>query len=96
MAFESTSGQAIAAYATNASEIRYQTWTSGGGWSGELTGPDIGSNHIDTITLDSDPLSDSVMLSLVDGAKIVSFVEWDGSSFGTPSVLETDAGTAQG
>ncbi|MCP3983242.1 MAG: DUF4347 domain-containing protein, partial [bacterium] len=95
VAFESGSGQAIAAYTTSSHQIAYQTWNSGGGWSGELVGPDLG-DHADALTLDADPSSNTVMLSVVDQAKSVCFVAWDGSSWGTPSQQEADAGTNRG
>lgn len=93
VAFESTTGDAIAAYSTGDDEIRYQTWTSSGGWSGELIGPDLGASAC-SLTLDSDPYSDTVMLSLVASGSDVMFLAWDGSSWGAPSVLETDGGTS--
>ena len=92
-AFESQSGQAIVAYSVDGfDEVRYQTWSSGGGWSGELVGPSFAS-EVDALTLDADPFSDEVMLSVVESGRDVSFTLWDGSSFGTPEVLETNAGS---
>ena len=53
VAWESTTGQALAAYATGADAVRYRTWN--GTWSGEQTdGPDVG-HHTDALTLDADP-----------------------------------------
>jgi uncharacterized protein YjlB len=95
VAFESGSGQALAAYAGTADQVLYQTWSAGSGWSGELLGPDLG-DHPDSLTLDADPNSDTVMLSVVDQSKNVTFAAWDGASWATVSQQETDAGTNTG
>ena len=92
IAFESKSGQVVAAYAADALNLVYQTWTAGAGWSGELTGPSLGE-HIDTLTLDADPNTDTVMLSIVEHDDVVSFLVWNGTSFGSPNTFEVAAGT---
>lgn len=43
VAFESSSGQALATYGEGSSSVRYRTWSDGSGWSSEQTGPDIGN-----------------------------------------------------
>lgn len=96
VAFESESGQALATYAENGnSVIQYHTWTSGSGWTGALAGPDLGDDG-SSMTLDADPTTDNVMLSVVDQGNDVSFVLWNGSSWGTPSEQEIDAGLDSG
>ena len=95
VAFESSSGEAIAAYATGNKKVRYRTWNASGGWSNAAFGPDLGS-HPDALTLDADPLSDTVMLSVVDMQKDVTFAAWDGAGWTVQAELETNAGTNKG
>ena len=91
VAFETDSGQALIAYGAEDSVVRYRTWTDGSGWSGELAGPDLG-NKPTSMTLSSDPTSDRIMLSALDEGKSVSYVQWDGSSWGTPDQQEINTG----
>ena len=92
VAFESQSGQALATYGEDGQNtVRYRTWESGSGWSSEQSGPNIG-NGSNSMTLDSDPLTDQIMLSVQDSGSDVSFVLWDGSSWGAPSQQESDSG----
>ncbi|MGB5619636.1 MAG: DUF4347 domain-containing protein, partial [Desulfobacterales bacterium] len=96
VAFESGSGKALAAYATSANQVAYRTWSSGGGWSVELpTGQDLGS-HPDSLTLDADSTSNTIMLSVVDQQKEVTFATWNGTAWVSQTELETDAGTNKG
>ena len=91
VAFESQSGQALAVYGQNGQNVvRYRTWSSAGGWSGEQTdGPNIGAVS-NTMTLDSDPLSDGIMLSVQDFTSNLNYVWWNGLSWLTPTELETN------
>ncbi|MDJ0864882.1 MAG: DUF4347 domain-containing protein [Myxococcota bacterium] len=95
VAFETSSGEAIAAYATSTNQVRYRTWSPAGGWSGEQVGPDLGDVPT-SLTLDADPGSDSVMLSVVDERKNVSFAAWDGATWTVQAELEADAGVNNG
>ena len=89
VAFESTSGQAIAVYGENGSNtVKYRTWDSGGGWSTEQTGPDIGGIP-NSLILASDPQSDAVMLSAQDDNSHVNYVLWDGAAWGATTELAT-------
>jgi hypothetical protein len=91
--FEASSGEAIAAYTRFSDRaILYQTWAPGAGWSGELRGPTF-TTHPDSITLDSDPNSDAVMLSVLEQNRQVGFSLWDGSTFGAIQSLGANAGT---
>ena len=84
VAFENTTGEAIATYTTDANEVRYRTWTSADDWSDELMGPDLGQQPR-SMTLDPDSGSDTVMLSVLEQGGGVSYIAWDGSSWRTPS-----------
>ncbi len=89
VAFESTSGQALAAYGEDGSNIvKYRTWDSGSGWSSEQTGPNIGGEP-NSLILAADPISDQVMLSAQDANSHVNYVLWDGSSWGAVTELGT-------
>ena len=91
VAFESQSGQALAVYGENGQNvIRYRTWSSGSGWSGEQTdGPNMGAVP-NTMILNSDPLSDDIMLTVQDFTSNLNYVLWNGSSWDTPNELETN------
>ena len=92
VAFESTSGELIATYGeSGSSSVKYQTWSSDSGWSGEFTGPNIGAMS-NSMTLSSDPMSDRIMLAVNDDNADVSYVLWDGSGWGTPTEHEVDSG----
>ena len=43
------------------STVKYRTWTSGGGWSGELPGPGIGEVP-NSMTFDAEPEADGLMV----------------------------------
>ena len=54
-------------------------------------GTDIGSDPA-SMTLDSDPLSDQIMLSVMEDNSDIHFIMWDGSSWGTDNQLESSSG----
>jgi uncharacterized repeat protein (TIGR01451 family) len=89
VAFESQSGQALATYAESATTVRYRTWSNGIGWSGELSGPNIGATP-NTMILESDPREDAIMLSVQNSGSDLNLALWDGTSWGAPSEQETD------
>ena len=91
IAFESQSGELLTTYGIEDTFIRYRTWTTGSGWSGELTGPDL-TEKPTSMTLDSDPKSNRIMLSVLDENKDVNYVLWDGTAWGTPAEQEVDTG----
>ena len=88
--FESTSGEALAAYSENGIHIlRYRTW-SAGTWSDELLGPDFG-NDLQTGDIKTDPNSDDIMLAVVteEDPNYLRTAKWNGSAWGTVDILET-------
>lgn len=89
VAFESTSGEAIATYGEGP-VVRYRTWTSGGGWSNEqnLTG----ATNSNSMFLWSDLAGNEVMLGVQDVGSDVNYVLWDGAAWGTPAEHETNSG----
>jgi CSLREA domain-containing protein len=96
VAFEGTSGQAIAAYGvTGQQAVRYRTWAHGSGWSAEAVGPNVGSVP-NTVALFSDVASDSVMLATQDAASDLNYTLWNGSAWGSPTELETNTGETSG
>ncbi len=92
VAFESTSGQALAVYGRSLQNVfYYRTWINGSGWSGEQIGPGLGENS-NSLILNSDPLSDQIMLAAQDDGSDINYVLWNGSSWGTPTALESASG----
>ncbi len=92
VAFEGSSGQAIAVYGvTGSAVLRYRTWDSGGGWSAEQNGPALGAAPR-LVTLAGDPYSDRVMLAEQDGNSDLYAAQWSGSAWGTATVIETSTG----
>ncbi len=94
VAFESNSGDLLAAYAENANEVRYRTWTSGGGWSSELNGPNIGGTP-STMTLSANLSGNQIMLSVMETNSDIHFVHWSGSAWGSDNQLESNSGESQ-
>ena len=94
VAFETMSGQALAAYGVSASTVAaYRTWSSAEGWSDEQSGPDIvGSPNV--IVLSSSPNSDRIMLSTNDSNSDAKYTVWDGDAWGTPFTASTNTGSA--
>ncbi|MDO9237872.1 MAG: DUF4347 domain-containing protein, partial [Aquabacterium sp.] len=94
LAFETQSGDLLAVYGKNTGpNVFYRTWTSGGGWSAEGTGPSMGASDVPYIVkLYSDPYSNTIMMGAQDAASDLNFATWDGSAWG--AVTELDAATA--
>ena len=93
LAFESQSGDLLATYAESSNLVSYRTWTSGGGWSAEMSGPDIGALQTPNImTLTADPASNQIMLGVQDSDSDLSFVVWSGSAWGTVKQIEINTG----
>ena len=90
-AFESQSGELLATYGEAATTPRYQTWSSGSGWSGELNAPDIGG-FAQVMSLTADPLTDAIMLGVQDSGSDLNYVLWDGAAWGTVTELSADTG----
>ncbi len=95
VAFESKSGDLLVAYSKDTwPNVYYQTWTSGSGWSGELTGPSMGGTDKPYITkLYADPYTNTIMMGVQDSGSDLNFVAWNGSSWGT--VTQLDAATGE-
>jgi len=91
VAFETVTGELLAAYGQSSNSVFYRTWTPLGGWSAELAGPDLGAVP-NSLILSSDPLTNHVMLSVQDSTSDVRYVLWDGAAWGLPNELETNTG----
>lgn len=91
VAFERETGRVVATYGeAGSSTVRYRLWT-GGGWSGELAGPDIGAVP-NSMALSPDIASDRIMLAVQDDSSALHYIQWDGTDWGTVNTLETDTG----
>ena len=85
-------GSALATYGESGqSEFQYRTWNTVDGWSAGQTGPTIGA-ITNSMTLDSDPATDSIMLSIQDANNDLHFIHWDGADWGGDNELATDTG----
>ena len=92
VAFESSTGQALAVYGESGSSIvKYRTWDAAGGWSAELSGPNLGAVP-NSMTLDSGPTGDHIMLSVQDANNDLHYVLWNGSSWESTNTLSTNTG----
>ncbi len=93
VAFEGHSGDLLVTYAESGKDdLRYQTWSDTGGWSGELKTPDRFGNNLNSMTLTADRFSNQIMLALQDDASNLNYVLWNGSGWGTPSEQEVNTG----
>ena len=92
VAFESSTGDALATYGEGTSSIvKYRTWDAVGGWSAELSGPNLGAVP-NSMTLDAGPNGDGIMLSVQDANNDLHYVLWNGSSWEADNVLSTNTG----
>ena len=89
VAFESTSGQALATYGEGVNTPRYRTWTSGSGWSAESSAPDVGGSS-NSMMLYPEPGTDGVMFAVQDDSNDLNYLSWNGGSWGTPTQLESN------
>jgi uncharacterized repeat protein (TIGR01451 family) len=89
VAFESQSGKALALYGEGASVTRYRTWTSGGGWSAQANGPDVGQVP-NSLMLYPSPFGNEVVAIVQDAGSDLSGMTWSGSAWGTATELEDD------
>jgi len=94
LAFESQSGDLLAAYGKDTGpSVYFRTWSSGSGWSSEAAGPSMGASDVPNIVkLYADPYSNGVLLGVQDNAQDLSFTLWDGNAWGTPTVLDSNTG----
>jgi hypothetical protein len=92
VAFESTTGDALAAYTVDAStrQVAYRTWAATAtDWSAEQPGPDLGVNA-NSLTLTADPSSARVMLLAQGSDSSLHAGLFDGVVWGLPTRLESD------
>ena len=94
VAFESQSGDLLAAYGKQATaNVFYRTWTSGGGWSAEFTGPSLGgTDQPQVLKLFADTYTNTIMMGVQDDHQDLNFVAWDGSAWGVVTELDADTG----
>ncbi len=95
VAFESSTGQALAVYGESGSSIvKYRTWDAANGWSVEadpVDSPDLGAVP-NSMTLDGGPTSDHIMLSVQDANNDLHYLLWNGSSWESINTLSTNTG----
>ncbi len=89
MVFESSGDQAVLGWSDQGFHtLDYRTWTSGTGWSDEMTGPDLG-NDIKLVQLRADPYSDEMMLGTVTDDWHLQLTLWTGSSWGAVTLADS-------
>ncbi len=91
VAFEGTSGQAVAAYSGIDDFPRYRTWTGGTGWSAQSNALDVGAVP-NSVMLYPNPLTDEVMLATQDSGSDLNYTYWNGSAWASLSQLTTNTG----
>ena len=92
VAYERTTGQALATYGEGTQALfRYRTWDAATGWSTEQTGPTLGGVP-NSMTLDSAPASDGIMLSIQDANNDLYYSLWNGGAWGAATKLSTNTG----
>jgi hypothetical protein len=90
--FEQSSGDALVTYGRSGQNVFfYRTKTSAGSWSAEQTGTNVG-NNTNSMRLYADPTSNSLMLVLQDDGSDLNYIPWNGSAWGSNTVLETSSG----
>ena len=93
VAFESLSGNAVAVYGSqNDTSLHMRVW-GGSSWSPELPYPALALGVTpNSLTLDADPASNRIMLSVQDANSDLRYLQWSGSGWSTAFVQETNTG----
>ncbi len=92
VAFEATTGRAIATYGEiGKKEIHYRTWLDGTGWSIDIKGPSI-VDEPNSMMLYSEPGSPGVVVAAQDVVSDLHYLYWDGTAWGADNELETNSG----
>jgi hypothetical protein len=87
-AYEGQSGQALVVWTDWKSlTFQYRKW-NGSAWLGEGNGPDFGRDPV-WVKLAADPCSNQMIFAASDDQSDLRLVVWNGSSWGTPLVVET-------
>ncbi|MEW6201994.1 MAG: hypothetical protein AB1546_08465, partial [bacterium] len=100
IAFEQSSCQAVAVYSENADTPRYQVWTSGSGWGGELNtldpdSGDVGDPRIFRLVPKAG--SDEIMMLVMNETSRLGIERWDGGAWNQANggnAIETTGGSA--
>ena len=92
-AYESQSGYAMVVWGLNGTDtFQYRRWT-GSSWLTEGDGPNLGGGgYVRWLKLAADPASNQMILGVLDGNSDIRLIVWNGSSWGTPLLVETSAG----
>jgi type III secretion system FlhB-like substrate exporter len=94
LAFESQSGELLAAYGKSAGpNVFFRTWSAATGWSAEQTGPSMGGTDIPyVVKLYADPYSNEIMLVVQDNGADLHTSLWGGGSWGAVSTMDSSTG----
>ncbi|NQU07604.1 MAG: hypothetical protein HQ583_03510 [Candidatus Abyssubacteria bacterium] len=91
VAYESTSGRAMVAWTENNQKAHYAIW-DGAAWLGEAVTSNMGQKG-PWLRLASDPSSNRILSGLIDKDNDINVMLWDGTSWGAPLEVETNAET---
>ncbi|MFQ5406050.1 MAG: hypothetical protein ACE5DI_02760 [Candidatus Micrarchaeia archaeon] len=92
VAYESSSGNALAVYLNDgSSNPAYRTY-SAGSWSAQSNANNVGASPR-WIRLASNPSSDEIMLAVLDSSRDLNAQAWDGSSFAANQELDNNLQT---
>lgn len=90
VAFESTSGEALAVYGRSSQNVFFhRTWSNGSGWSAEVTAPNVSSNT-NTMRLYPNAVTDKIMLALQQDGADLQMLLWSGSAWGAVNTLSSN------
>ena len=93
---ESSSGDGLVVYSNNTSNPVFRTYNHNSGWSNEnnVFGSAPGGSVVTWVELVSQPGTDEIQLAYMDSASDLYTATWNGSSWGTPKLMETTLGSA--
>ncbi len=90
-AYEGLSGDGLVIWTVNGKHLFSYRTRSGSSWSSASDGPTLGGKESLWLRLVADPASDKIIAASLDGNNDIYVVVWNGSSWGTPLAVETNA-----
>jgi hypothetical protein len=89
-AYEGQSGEGIVAWsASGVMTVQYRTW-NGSAWSAEANAPTLGTGEPRWVHMASDPAGNKVIMGTCDVNKDIYLTVWNGASWGTPLLAESN------
>jgi hypothetical protein len=90
IAYESQSGDALVVGRSGTSSMAKYTVWDGSTWTNDPPADafDYGGGNLDVVEMESSPLSDEILVAVVDSGKDLYLYQWDGSSFNSLGLLD--------